>query len=265
MGQQRTLRVLLVEDDQFDQKNVARLLGEEEMDANVEVVDRLGAALERITAGQLDLVLLDLNLPDSAGDPTVRAAVSRAVGIPVVVLTGAGDETTGIAAMRAGAQDYLPKDSLNAPLLKRVINHAVERQRLLNDLSRRYAAWTTVVRSLRALDASDAMQKNNPEKFQELVRVYAGLLVRSATTLRVGEAHLATVEEIARRLIATRAAVSDLLDVHLAAIGRRVDSESQVGRSREQEQLLILEVMGHMVAGYRRLVTDTSRRTPRAL
>ncbi|MFT7625496.1 MAG: DNA-binding NarL/FixJ family response regulator, partial [Myxococcota bacterium] len=258
--------VLLVEDDDFDQKNVARMLRDsEDQKFEVETVARLGAALERITAGKLDAVLLDVNLPDSSGELTVRAAVSRAVGIPIVVLTGGGDDDLGLESMRCGAQDYLPKDALEPALLRRVLTHAVERQRLLNDLSRRYAAWTTVVRSLRALDSADSLQKHHPARFQELVGVHTTLLERSSGALRAGEAHSATVEEIARRLVSNRATVSDLLDVHLAAIGRRVDAESQAGRTREQEQLLILELMGHLVTQYRAVAVETVQRPPRAL
>ncbi len=253
------LRVLLVEDDDFDQKRVAELLRQTEHPSVVlELVSKLGPALERISAGKLDAVLLDVNLPDSAGLATVRAALSRAVGVPVVVLTGDDDTDLALDAMRVGAQDYVPKASLESGLLQRVLVHAVERQRLLNDLSKRYAAWTTVVRSLRTLESGEALQKTNPATFREVVAVYSGMLERTAEGMPSGEAHRATVSELARRMTAARAGVSDLLDVHLAALGRRIELESQAGRTREQEQLLILELMGNMVSSYRVIAIKAS-------
>ncbi len=261
------LRVLLVEDDGFDQKQVAELLSQSTTTTfDLEVTAKLGPALERISAGRLDVVLLDVNLPDSRGLNTVRAALSRSVGVPVVVLTGGDDMELALDAMRVGAQDYVPKGALEGGLLQRVLVHAVERQRLLNDLSRRFAAWTTVVRSLRTLDSNEALQKTAPETFRELVAIYAGMLERSAHGLQAGEAHRATVSELARRMAASRAGVSDLLDVHLAALGRRAEMESHGGRTREQEQLLILELMGNLVSGYRSMAIQASAdRAPRAL
>ncbi len=77
--------------------------------------------------GGLDVVLLDLNLPDSTGLETLTAVLDREPNVPVIVLTGLQDNETGIEAISRGAQEYLVKDDVTPPLLVRTIAHAMER------------------------------------------------------------------------------------------------------------------------------------------
>ena len=77
----------------------------------------------------MDLVLLDLGLPDSFGIDTVRGMHEAAPDLPIVVLTALSDEEVAIEAVREGAQDYLDKSQLNGRMLGRVIRYAFERTR----------------------------------------------------------------------------------------------------------------------------------------
>jgi signal transduction histidine kinase len=92
--------------------------------------ETLAAGLDRLAKGDADVVLLDLNLPDSDGVDTVVRLRECDAAVPLVVLTGAGEEETGIAALAAGAQDYLVKDELGALPLRRSIRYAIERRRI---------------------------------------------------------------------------------------------------------------------------------------
>ncbi|WP_435101077.1 bacterio-opsin activator domain-containing protein [Halarchaeum sp. P4] len=89
---------------------------------------RLEAGLDRLAAETLDVVLLDLNLPDSDGLETLQRVVEHAPRIPVVVLTGLRDREIGIEALRQGAEEYLVKDDLSPDLLIRSVYHAIERK-----------------------------------------------------------------------------------------------------------------------------------------
>jgi diguanylate cyclase (GGDEF)-like protein len=87
---------------------------------------------------ETDAVLLDLSLPDESGVATVERVVGGAGGAVVVVMTGAGDEEIGVAAMEAGAQDYLVKGQVDSRLLRRSLRFAMERHSVrqqLEDLS----------------------------------------------------------------------------------------------------------------------------------
>src|SRR5206468_278324 len=132
------IRVLLVEDNPGD----ARLLVELVRDTNaglfkLEHVERLEAAIERLTSDKFDLVLLDLSLPDEQGLSTIFRAHACAPKVPIVVLTGLDDEALAIKAVRAGAQDYLVKGRVDGDLLVRSIRYATERGRAMEALERR--------------------------------------------------------------------------------------------------------------------------------
>lgn len=101
---------------------------------HMEQVGQLSAALARLSKGGVDLVLLDLDLPDSQGIVTFERAYAFAPDIPIVVLTGLDDEEVGLSTVRGGAQDYLVKGDVSADLLRRSIRYAVERHRLSSAL-----------------------------------------------------------------------------------------------------------------------------------
>ncbi|MDB5306441.1 MAG: response regulator receiver protein [Gemmataceae bacterium] len=124
------LTVLLVEDNRIEARQAQRWLADAKEGAyEVECVDRLRFALERLDRGGIDIVLLDLNLPDSQGLETFLTLHSQAPQVPIVVLTGEDDDTLGAAAVEKGAQDYLVKRQVDGTKLARVLRYALVRQR----------------------------------------------------------------------------------------------------------------------------------------
>jgi two-component system cell cycle response regulator len=129
--------VLVVEDNAGDARLIQHALeGGTGSTFVVEHADRLSSALERLDAGGVDIVLLDLSLPDSTGLPTFAVLRSCAEDLPIVVLTGLDDEQTATAAVQAGAQDYLVKGTFDAEVIARSVRYAVERHRMQQDLRR---------------------------------------------------------------------------------------------------------------------------------
>ena len=96
---------------------------------HLQSVDRLETALPRLGRAAVDVVLLDLDLPDSAGLDTFHRARREAVAEPIIVISGFDDEDTAVEAVRAGAQDYVVKGRIDGAALTRVIRYAIERQR----------------------------------------------------------------------------------------------------------------------------------------
>src|ERR1700694_856524 len=123
------LRVLLVEDSLFDARIVRRQLksihGDRFELRHVRRLAEVKAALDDFSA---DCVLLDMSLPDSVGLEGVALLLSEGNRVPVIVLTGSSDRDTAIHAVRAGAQDYLVKGIVDAGLLSRLIQYAIERK-----------------------------------------------------------------------------------------------------------------------------------------
>jgi serine phosphatase RsbU (regulator of sigma subunit) len=121
--------VLLVEDDAADALLAREYLAEETAGAiRVDWARSLGEALAAITPAT-ECVLLDLGLPDRQGLDALAAVMERAPSVPVVVLTGLGERSTGLAAVGAGAEDYLLKDEVTPSSLWRSVRYAVERRR----------------------------------------------------------------------------------------------------------------------------------------
>ncbi|MGW5054122.1 PP2C family protein-serine/threonine phosphatase [Actinokineospora sp. NPDC004072] len=116
--------VLLVEDDPGDTLLVRELLADSDAEVRLTTV-RTVAEARRNLAGQ-DCVLLDLDLPDATGLDALRL-LDDPDGVAVVVLTGRADAQLGVAAVAAGAQDYLLKGEVDPDLLARVIRYAVGR------------------------------------------------------------------------------------------------------------------------------------------
>jgi len=124
------LNVLLVEDNPGDVRRIQEMLAEaRDGRVDLEPVERLSIGLERLSGGDIDIVLLDLSLPDSRGLVTFKRTYDQAPRVPIIVLTGLDDEDLGVQAVREGAQDYLIKRQVDSNLLMRSIRYATERKR----------------------------------------------------------------------------------------------------------------------------------------
>ncbi|OGB88098.1 hypothetical protein A3H38_03350 [candidate division WOR-1 bacterium RIFCSPLOWO2_02_FULL_46_20] len=124
---EQTIKILLVEDEP-DYNNMAEYMLKKMAEAiKLTYALDLASAIVQVKQGGFDIILLDLNLPDSKGLDTVRGMVKGASGIPIVVLTATNDDKVGVAAVKAGAQDYLVKGDYDSRLLHQTIRHAMAR------------------------------------------------------------------------------------------------------------------------------------------
>lgn len=129
--EERTYRVLLVEDDPLDARLAQQHLAQLQRFPHVlTTVGTLGEAMAVLARGGIDVVLLDLGLPDSQGLGTLSRVVTEQPDVPVVVFTGNADEEVAFAAARMGAQDYVVKGQTRG-VLQHVLRYAVERHAIL--------------------------------------------------------------------------------------------------------------------------------------
>ena len=127
---EQRLTVLLVEDNPGDARLIRESLSDVEGNTfDLETADRLATALRRLSAGGIDAVLLDLALPDSKGRETFSKAKAQAPTVPIIVLTGLGDEALALKMVQEGAQDYVTKIDLKGSVLSRAIRYAIEREK----------------------------------------------------------------------------------------------------------------------------------------
>ena len=128
----RGIRALLIEDNPGDARLIRETLKDAGASASVQVVhaDRLAAGLDLLAVQEVDVVLLDLSLPDSTGLDTFTRVHTAVPGMAVVVLSGLNDASVAVRAVQEGAQDYLVKGEVDGPSLVRSMRYAVERQKL---------------------------------------------------------------------------------------------------------------------------------------
>ncbi len=123
------LKILLVDDDEDDYVVTRDLLLEAERSQfKLDWVETYEAALALMEQQQYDVYLLDYRLGPRDGLELLSEALECGCQEPIILLTGLGDHDIDMAAMKAGAADYLVKGQLDTPLLERSILHAVERK-----------------------------------------------------------------------------------------------------------------------------------------
>ena len=122
-------KILLIEDNPSYARLVQKMLAvSSQVEYQIECADRLSTGLEYLVKGEIDVVLLDLGLPDSKGLDTLDKVCAWAPAVPIVVLTGIDDETLAVQAVRQGAQDYLVKGDIDSKTMWRVMRYAIERK-----------------------------------------------------------------------------------------------------------------------------------------
>ncbi len=133
----KQISILLIEDSAPDADMVREMLGDSIGSRfTLEQATRVSDGLERLAEGDFDVVLLDLSLPDSIGLDTFTEVHSKAPWIPIVVLSGSGNEVMAIQAVQEGAQDYLVKGEVDGGSLARSLRYAVERKQSAEALRR---------------------------------------------------------------------------------------------------------------------------------
>jgi signal transduction histidine kinase len=123
--------VLLVEDNPGDARLLREMFSEDRsLKVELTCVGFMAEAEKYLAANAVDVVVLDLGLPDVQGLAAIRRARATAPGIPLVVLTGMDDEELAAQSLQEGAQDYLIKGQIEIRGLLRALRYAGERKRL---------------------------------------------------------------------------------------------------------------------------------------
>lgn len=127
----KPINVLLIEDSRGDYFNILQLLDKSEtVDFEITHAPNLANGLKILDSTYVDVVLLDLGLPDSEGLESFKSIFKKYHKIPIIILTGLANEEIGTKAIKYGAQDYLVKGEFNGKLLVRAIQYSIERKKL---------------------------------------------------------------------------------------------------------------------------------------
>jgi diguanylate cyclase (GGDEF)-like protein len=126
----KPINLLLIEDSLGDKRLIEEMISEIEWPRiNLIWVSKLADVITQIENQLVDMVMLDLSLPDSFGLNTLTSCLKKCPFTPVIVITGMKDEEIGMQAIHAGAQDFLSKNEMTSKNLARTILYAIERHR----------------------------------------------------------------------------------------------------------------------------------------
>lgn len=122
---EKPLNILVVDDDEVDRMALRRSLSATDFNLSITEAADADTALAAIEHTAFDCIFLDYHLPGRSGLALVKQIRHRGVKVPLIVLTGQGDEQTAVKLMKAGASDYLPKRKLSAEAIARLVRSAI--------------------------------------------------------------------------------------------------------------------------------------------
>ena len=131
-----SFNILVVEDNAGDYILVKEYLEEILTQSTIFHAETLANAADIIDKTKIDVVLLDLTLPDGIGKDSFMEIYSKAPQIPIIVLTGFGDTDMALETLKLGAQDYIVKDDSSPTVLAKSIQYGIERSKIFDQLKR---------------------------------------------------------------------------------------------------------------------------------
>ena len=237
------LRLLVVDDDAVDRQAVRRSLRSAALEADVLEAASAEEALALVDAQAPDLVLLDYQLPGTDGLAVLGALRARGITVPVVALTGRVDQQTAVSMMKAGAADYLNKDSLTPEILERSVRHALqvaagerERQALL---AREQAAREEAQAANRAKDEFLATLSHELRTPLNSILGWTRLLTAGALDAAASRRALETIE---RNVRLQAKLIDDLLDISRVVTGKL---------TLERQPVSLAAIVGEAVESHR--------------
>lgn len=173
----QALRILLVEDQRSEAVYIETTLNQVATATRLVTARTISAALAILDEQDIDVVLLDLGLPDATGFSGLHAVQAAAPKVPVVMLTANEDRQMELSAMENGAQDYLLKDRASPSALSRAMSHAIQRKQVENLKSEFISVVSHELRTpLTSIHGSlglinGALGENLPEQVMRLVDI----------------------------------------------------------------------------------------------
>lgn len=249
-----TVFVLMIDDDPVDIRIVEQLLKESgNTSLDIQSVSTLADGRKRLSEGNVDVVLLDLNLPDSRGLNTFLDMHEAYPEIPIVVLSGDFDQDLARDIVRQGAQDYLPKNpTIEVDHLLRAVHHAVERgHRNAEEEQDRHQEH---LRDLRDFSATTSQAS---VKYLDNVNEYADHVLDFVTGK--DDDPITTATELADRFTKKRLRGKEVVRVHLAALENLTQGmgATEIRPVRARANNLLLAVLSNIADNYLKKIKDS--------
>ena len=140
------LNILLIEDGKSQTEFIRAILNSGMIETfQLQCADTLATGLNLLSANKFDIILLDLNLPDSEKMDTFIRVHNEVPHLPIIIMSGIDDNTFAHNAVQMGAQDYLVKGKISSHNLSRSIHYALERKRIEDALIESKEQWRSLI------------------------------------------------------------------------------------------------------------------------
>jgi diguanylate cyclase (GGDEF)-like protein/PAS domain S-box-containing protein len=188
MDAPKPISVLLIENNPDDVALIRGALSPSPFfSASITHASTLRTGLECLKKDHIDVVLMDLGLPDGRGLDTFEKAFASASHVPIIILTSLDDEELAMQSVRKGAQDYFVKGQVNDSLLRRAVLYAIERKKMLIEYERteeRLRASEARLRNITAVIGEGIYVLNREGRLQFMNQEAEKLLGWTAAELR---------------------------------------------------------------------------------
>ncbi|HXP08762.1 MAG TPA: hybrid sensor histidine kinase/response regulator, partial [Acidobacteriaceae bacterium] len=254
----KALRVLLVEDNAGDARLLREMFSKEETGSfSLTHLTRMSEAEKYLAKGGVDIVLLDMGLPDGHGLETLRRARAAAPDVVMIVLTGLEDEALAAESIKEGAQDYLIKGQIENRALPRALRHAMERHRM--------QAETDAMRMHQLQLKDEFLSHVSHELRSPLASIYSfTTIISDGLAGETNSQQNEYLQIILRNVRQLQSMIEDLLEVTQAQAGKlKIDSQpfsldeaiayavaTQGGAAREKEIALSYQSSADLPLAY---------------
>lgn len=230
------VKLLHVEDNFADQRIIKEYLKDSHsVDYEIESVARIDHALSSLKEKPIDVILLDLNLPDSHGLDTYKRIIEAAPKIPIVILSNMKDEALAKQTVEAGAQDYLIKDEVDTKSIEKAIRFAIRRQNIRTQIDKPQSIAASSSNLAKVKDSS--LKSKNLTLFQSLINDLSDLLNMNSSD----QAYSSKLDKIVNSFNDNKAHCDDLIDLY------SVYTANNQSKSVDNDFKVIFELLSHIV------------------
>jgi DNA-binding response OmpR family regulator len=258
-----TIKILVIEDDSVDRQMLRRTLAATDMSVSIEEVGTVVDAIKALRDNRYDVALLDYKLPDGTAISVLKKMQEPSSAFtPIIVLTVHADKKIALEALKEGAQDFLPKESVNPDNLERAIRYCMQRNKLWQELQwskereRRERELRAFHESVTELDtAPPPAVKESEFVFEQFVVEYQFALTKSLEeiTFKGPQEVPDQMRVLANKLGELQAGPKDIIDIHTLALTRVCNGKAKSVEQAftDEARIMVVQLMGYMCRYYR--------------